>query len=118
MNRIKDKIARKVRRKTRIRKNLSGSSAKPRISIFKSNKHLYVQVIDDLNGHTLASIGNVGEFKELKVTVADAEKLGVELGKKLKALKIETAVFDRNGNLYHGVVKAFADGTRKSGIQF
>jgi large subunit ribosomal protein L18 len=118
MNRLQDKIGRKSRRKLRIRKKLTGSHAKPRVSVFKSNKHIYAQVIDDRAGHTLASISNAGEFKALKVTVADAEKLGQELGTKLKALNIETVIFDRNGNLYHGVIKAFADGTRKAGIQF
>lgn len=118
MNRIEDKQARKGRRKLRIRKKLQGTSVKPRISVFKSNKHLYAQVIDDSKGHTLVAIGNIGEFKDLKVNVADAEKLGQELGNKMKAMKLETAIFDRNGNLYHGVVKAFADGARKSGIQF
>jgi large subunit ribosomal protein L18 len=118
MNRLQEKIGRKSRRKLRIRKKLNGTASKPRLSVFKSNKHIYAQVIDDKAGHTLTSISNVGDLKTLKVTIADAEKLGQELGTKLKALKIDTVIFDRNGNLYHGVIKAFADGTRKAGIQF
>jgi large subunit ribosomal protein L18 len=118
MNRIQQKSARLERRKVRVRGKINGTAARPRISVFKSNKHLYAQVIDDVAGHTLAAIGNIGEFKNLKVTKADAEKLGQALGEKLKTLNITTAVFDRNGNLYHGVIKALADGTRKAGIAF
>lgn len=118
MNRIKQKTSRHERRKTRVRAKISGTAARPRISVFKSNKHLYAQVIDDVAGHTLAAVANIGDFKSLKVTVADAEKLGQALGEKLKTLNITTAVFDRNGNQYHGVIKALADGTRKAGIAF
>lgn len=118
MKKLVEKAERKRKRKLRIRKTVVGSAQKPRISVYKSNKHLYAQVIDDHAGYTLASVANVGELATLKVTVADAAKLGQELGKKLKGLKIETAVFDRNGNLYHGVIKAFADGAREAGIKF
>jgi len=93
--------------------------ARPRISVFKSNRHLYVQVIDDLEGKTLLSASSQsGETKGLKPTVSDGEKLGIALGKMMKDKKITRAVFDRNGSLYHGVVKAIADGARKSGIEF
>lgn len=118
MNRLIDKSQRKIRRKARIRATIGGTANRPRISVFKSNRHLYVQVIDDVEGHTLASIANVGEHKDLKVTVADAEKLGLALGQKLKALNLTTAVFDRNGNLFHGVIKSLADGIRKAEIKF
>jgi large subunit ribosomal protein L18 len=118
MNRVQQKNARLVRRKARVRGKISGTASVPRISVFKSNKHLYAQVIDDVAGNTLASIANIGDFKNLKVNVADAEKLGQALGEKMKTLNITTAVFDRNGNLYHGVIKALADGTRKAGIAF
>ncbi len=118
MKREVQKSNKKIRRKARIRGKITGTPDRPRISIFKSNKHLYAQVLDDVAGRTLTCISNLGELKSLKVTVADAEKLGMALGEKMKALNITTAVFDRNGNLYHGVVKALADGTRKSGINF
>ncbi|KGE70675.1 50S ribosomal protein L18 [Spirochaeta lutea] len=117
MKRIQEKLQRRARRKLRVRKNLKGTAQKPRISVYKSNKNLYIQVIDDLNGHTITSASTVGEFKDLKVSAADAEKLGEALGKKMLDLKIQTAVFDRNGYLYHGVVKAVAEGTRKAGIK-
>jgi large subunit ribosomal protein L18 len=118
MKRLIEKNQRKVRRKARIRATVGGTAERPRISVFKSNRHLYIQVVDDVAGHTLAAISNIGEHKDLKVTVADAEKLGVALGQKMKALNLTTAVFDRNGNLFHGVVKALADGIRKAEIKF
>ena len=118
MKRIQEKRRRLNRRKMRVRGKISGTAARPRISIFKSNKNLYVQVIDDTAGKTLASVSTMNkENKALKPNVADAAKLGEQLGGELKKLKITEAVFDRNGNLYHGVIKAFADGTRKAGIQ-
>lgn len=118
MKRLIEKNQRKERRKTRIRATISGTAARPRISVFKSNRHLYVQVVDDVAGHTVTSIANIGDHKDLKVTVADAEKLGLALGQKMKALNITAAVFDRNGNLFHGVVKSLADGIRKAEIKF
>jgi len=119
MTRILEKNARRTRRKMRIRGKISGTAEIPRISVFKSNKHLYAQVIDDQTGKTLTSISNLCEqYKDLKTTVADAEKLGIALGEKMLALNIKKAVFDRNGNIYHGVIKSFGDGARKSGVQF
>lgn len=88
------------------------------MSVFKSNRHVYVQVIDDVAGRTLASASNLGkELSALKVTVADAEKLGEVIGAKLKEQNIGAVVFDRNGYPYHGIVKAIADGTRKTGVK-
>lgn len=118
MKRLVEKTSRKLRRKARIRRAISGTAARPRVSVFKSNRYLYVQVIDDVKGHTLTSVNNaVGDFKSLKSTVKDAETLGQELGKRMAALEIKEAVFDRNGNLYHGVIRAFADGIRKAGVR-
>ena len=89
------------------------------MSVFKSNKHLYVQIIDDAEGKTLLSVSSrSGETKGLKPTVADGAKLGEAVGAKMKEQNISTVVFDRNGNLFHGVVKAVADGARKAGIKF
>ncbi len=119
MKRLEKKNARRRRRKLHIRKRVSGTVERPRISVFKSNRHLYVQVIDDLEGRTLLSVSTQGgATKGLKPTVADGAKLGAVLGKMMKDKKIARAVFDRNGSLYHGVVKAVADGTRKAGIEF
>jgi len=119
MKRLAIKNNRLERRRTRIRGKITGDGARPRISVYKSNRYVYVQVIDDAAGKTLASINNAtGEYKTLKSTVADAEKLGEALGKKMVALNLKRAVFDRNGNLYHGVIKAVADGARKAGVEF
>ena len=118
MKRIQDKQRRRIRRKMRVRGKITGTAERPRISFFKSNRNLYVQVIDDASGKTLTSVSTMSkENKGTKPKVEDAAKLGEQLGKQLKEMKIAEAVFDRNGNLYHGVAKAFADGTRKAGIQ-
>ncbi len=119
MKRLVLKGARRKRRKMHIRRRITGTAERPRISVFKSNRHLYVQVIDDTEGKTLLSASSyAGETKGLRPTVADGEKLGAALGKEMKEKKITRAVFDRNGNLYHGVVKAIADGARKAGVEF
>lgn len=117
--RMEDKKQRLHKRKARIRGRIRGSADCPRISVYKSNKHIYVQVIDDAKGATLASINNVfGDLKTLKSTVADAGKIGEALGQKMVSLDLKKAVFDRNGRLYHGVIKALADGIRKAGVAF
>ncbi len=119
MKKLVEKQRRLRKRKMRVRKKITGSENRPRLSVFKSNKNMYAQVIDDAKGHTIASVSTQAEeFKKLKVNIEDAGKLGEALGAKLKELKIEEVVFDRNGMLYHGVIKAFADGARKSGIRF
>ena len=89
------------------------------MSVFRSNAHIYVQVIDDSKGHTIVSASSVEkELKELKNTVEDGAKLGEIVGKRLLEKKIDTVVFDRNGYLFHGVVKSIADGARKAGVKF
>lgn len=119
MKRLVEKKARRKRRKMHIRKTVKGTHDRPRMSVFKSNRHLYVQVIDDVAGTTLLSVSSrAGETKGLRPRVEDGEKLGKAIGEAMKKKKIATAVFDRNGNLYHGVVKAIADGARSAGIKF
>ncbi len=119
MKRLELKHKRLSRRRARIRGRVTGNADRPRISIFKSNRYVYVQVIDDSVGKTLTSVSNAfGEYKALKSTVADAAKLGEVLGKKMVEMNLKRAVFDRNGNLYHGVIKAVADGARKAGVEF
>jgi large subunit ribosomal protein L18 len=118
MKKVADRLGRKKKRKMRIRKRIIGTAEKPRISVFKSNKHLYVQAIDDTRGHTITALSTEGgEAGGLRATVEDGQKFGEQFGKKLAEQKVKQAVFDRNGNLYHGVVKAVADGARKAGIQ-
>lgn len=116
---LNDKDRRRLKRKIHIRKNLRGTAARPRMTVTRSNCNLYVQVIDDDAGKTLASISTLEkEFASLKPNTEGAAKLGEAMGERLKEKKITTVVFDRNGYLYHGVVKALADGARKAGIEF
>lgn len=118
MKRLIEKRARRKRRKMSIRRKIAGTAERPRVSVFKSNKHLYVQVIDDAAGKTLLSVSSrSGATQGIKPTVEGGEKLGEALGGEMKEHKITEAVFDRNGHLYHGVVKAVADGARKAGIK-
>lgn len=119
MNRMIDKRRKQAKRKAHIRKRISGTAARPRLTVFRSNQHMYVQAIDDTVGHTLVSASTVeAEFKDLRNTVADAEKLGEAVGKRLLDKGIEAVVFDRNGYIYHGIVKSIADGARKAGVKF
>ncbi|HUX52391.1 MAG TPA: 50S ribosomal protein L18 [Spirochaetia bacterium] len=118
MKKLDEKKRRLLRRRTRIRGRITGTAERPRLSVYKSNRYVYIQVVDDAAGRTLASANNAfGELKALKSTVADAGKIGEALGAKMLALNLKQAVFDRNGNLYHGVIKAVADGVRKAGVQ-
>ena len=88
------------------------------MTVFKSNRHMYVQVIDDVKGTTIASATDVQkDLAQLKPNVANGEKLGEVIGKRLLDLKVKSVVFDRNGYRYHGVIKAIADGARKAGIE-
>lgn len=119
MKRIDDKRRKRVKRKIRIRKKLSGSKKIPRLTVFRSNRYTYLQVIDDLSGNTLASVSNrEKDLLKLKNRVADAHKLGEKMGERLKEKKIKSVVFDRNGYPYHGIIKSIAEGTRKAGIKF
>ncbi|MFA5513839.1 MAG: 50S ribosomal protein L18 [Sphaerochaetaceae bacterium] len=119
MNRVLDKKRKRARRKVHIRKHVSGTAARPRMSVYRSNSHMYVQVIDDVSGHTLATASTLEkDLRDLKNSVEDGSKLGEVIGKRLLEKKIDTVVFDRNGFLFHGVVKSIADGARKAGIKF
>ncbi|UUD37098.1 50S ribosomal protein L18 [Mycoplasmopsis californica] len=101
----------------RIRRNLSGTKAVPRISVFKSLTNFYAQAIDDEHGVTLAS-SNTAKNKTYGGNIAAASALGSEFGKLLITKKIKKVVFDRSGYIYHGRVKAFADAVRKEGVKF
>ncbi|NEW60842.1 50S ribosomal protein L18 [Sulfurovum sp. bin170] len=114
IQRRKNKL--RAQRKARVRGKISGVETLPRVSIFKSNKHVYAQAIDDIAGVTLASVN--GKKMGLKATREDATKVGASMADALKAKNIETIVFDRNGYLYHGVVASFADALRDAGIKF
>jgi len=119
LKKCSDKIRRRLKRKFHIRKRLAGTSVCPRMSVFRSNKNLYVQVIDDDASSTLVSISTLEkDFVSLKPNIDTGTKLGAELGKRLIEKNITSVVFDRNGYLYHGVVKAIADGARSAGVKF
>jgi large subunit ribosomal protein L18 len=108
------------RRKRSIRKKVSGSTQRPRISVFRSSKHIYVQAIDDSQGTTLATASTLNEgLKGLDGTKSDdAKAVGTAIAKALIAKGIESVTFDRNGYLYHGRVKALAEGAREAGLKF
>lgn len=110
-------------RKIRIRKRLSGTATAPRLCVFKSTSYIYVQAVDDTKGVTLAAASSLepavkGSLKTSGKHVSVAEKVGELVSERLKAKGIERVVFDRGGYLYHGRVKALADGARKGGLQF
>ncbi len=119
LKKMSDKNRKRLKRKIHIRKRIYGTAERPRMTVFRSNCNLYMQVIDDTAGKTLASISTLEkEFSSLKPNIAGAAQLGEAMGNRLKEKNITTVVFDRNGYLYHGVVKALADGARKAGIEF
>ena len=105
-----------AQRKARVRGKIFGTAEKPRLTVYKSNKHFYAQAIDDANGHTLVSVD--GKKLGLKANREDVKKVAEELGKNLASKNIETVLFDRNGYLYHGVVASFAEALREAGIKF
>ena len=119
LRKMLEKDRKRLKRKVHIRKKIIGTPQRPRMTITRSNRRISVQVIDDAKGHTLASISTLEEeFKGIKANVSGASQLGEIMGKRLLEKNIKTVVFDRNGYLFHGVVKALADGTRKAGIEF
>ena len=112
------------KRHHKMRRYLSGTAARPRLSVFKSNKYIYAQIIDDVAGHTLASASTmdaamVKESKLASTSNLDAAKaVGSDLAKKALQKGIESVVFDRAGYIYHGKVKALADAAREAGLKF
>jgi large subunit ribosomal protein L18 len=120
MNKQKLKSKRLERRKFGIRRSLSGTLERPRLSVFRSAKHIYAQVIDDIAGHTLASSSSAEEGLGLKhgANVAAATAVGDSIAKKAMEAGVKRVAFDRNGRVYHGRVKALADAARKAGLEF
>ncbi len=113
-NILKRKLALRIKRKKRVRADIFGTVERPRVSIFKSNKYVYVQAIDDVNSVTLAAAD--GTKLGFKASKAGASELAKVFAETLKGKEITNVVFDRNGYLYHGVVAAFADSLRENGI--
>lgn len=110
------KVERRIKIKYRIRKRISGTAERPRMSVFRSNKQIYVQIINDLTGTTLASASSLG--METMPKKDQAAKVGELIAKKAQEVGIDKIVFDRNGYLYHGRVKALADAAREGGLKF
>lgn len=108
------KVLSRLVKRARVRKKISGTDSRPRLSVFKSNTNVYVQLVDDLKGHTLCSLST----KDLKLsgTVDSAKKLGLEFGKIIIDKKVKTLVFDRGGYAYHGKIQAVAEGIRETGV--
>lgn len=111
------KTAKRNRRHARVRSVVSGSEVRPRLSVFRSGKHIYAQLIDDKTGRTLASASSKDLKSKAKKTDV-ATEVGKLISQKAKENKIETVVFDRGGYRYHGRVKALADGAREGGLKF
>lgn len=112
------KSQRRLRIKLRIRKKISGTAAQPRVAVFRSNSQIYAQIIDDVAGKTLVSASSL-ELGKAKVNKTEAAtKVGASLAEKAKGAGIEKVVFDRGGYLYHGRVKALAEGAREGGLKF
>lgn len=111
-----NKIERRFKIKFRIRKKVVGTAERPRLSVFRSNKQIYAQVINDKAGVTLAAASSLG-FEKMNKT-EQAKKVGLLLAEKAKAAGVESVVFDRNGYLYHGRVQSLADGAREGGLNF
>ncbi|WP_077623978.1 50S ribosomal protein L18 [Sediminibacillus massiliensis] len=115
-----DKNAVRKKRHSRIRKNLFGTAERPRLNVYRSNKHIYAQLIDDLNSKTLASASTVDNELSLDATgnVEAAQKVGELLANRAIENGYKNVVFDRGGYLYHGRVKALADAAREAGLEF
>jgi len=115
------KREKRIKIKKRVRKNISGTTQKPRMSVFRSNKHISVQVIDDTTGKTLVSASSLNKeiVEQNKINKTDkAALVGKLLAERAVKAGVEQVVFDRNGYIYHGRVKALADASRKEGLKF
>ncbi len=110
--------ARRIRRKRGVRKKIFGTPERPRLTIFRSNKHMYAQVVDDLSGRTLAAAGTATKSGGAGGNIDAAVQIGQQIGEKAKAAGVEQVAFDRNGFRYHGRVKALADAAREAGLKF
>ncbi|MBL4752622.1 MAG: 50S ribosomal protein L18 [Flavobacteriales bacterium] len=111
-----DKSSRRLRIKTRFKNTIVGTSERPRLSVFRSNKQIYAQLIDDESGRTVASASSLLDKKAKGTKIEQAQLVGKEIAEKAKKAKISRAVFDRNGYLYHGRVKSLAESARENGL--
>lgn len=123
MGKTNPKVTARLKRKQRIRKNLTGTTDRPRLCVFRSAKHTYAQIIDDTSGNTIAAASTIEKeiaatLCEVKGKVEKAKLVGKAIAERAKDKGIVCVVFDRNGYLYHGRVKAVSDGARENGLEF
>jgi large subunit ribosomal protein L18 len=115
----KDKRDARIRRHTRVRRYVRGSAERPRLAVFRSNRHISVQVIDDYAGRTLAGASTIGSSLDGgTANIEAAKEIGRLVAERAKAAGVDKVVFDRGGNLYHGRVAALADAAREAGLEF
>jgi len=112
------KLQRRRRVKRGIRKKIAGTAQRPRLTVFRSNKNIYAQLVDDLSGHTVASANSLQDGVSGANPVETAKAVGKSLAEAAKEAGVETIVFDRNGYQYHGRVQALAEGVREGGLTF
>ena len=116
-----EKTRKRIKRKGSIRKRITGTAERPRLTVFRSAKHVYAQAIDDVTGHVLAAASDTEPSIKASLSGPKKERarqIGKVIGEKLKSKNITSVVFDRNGFIYHGRVKEVADGAREAGLQF
>lgn len=116
-NRTSHKVNKRLKNRARIRKKVDGTATHPRLSVYRSGRHIYAQIIDDTNGKTLVAFSTLeGEIKTKNIE--SAKQVGAEVAKRAMAKNIKSVVFDRSGYVFHGRIKAVADGAREAGLSF
>ncbi len=116
-NKTAHKVTKRLKNKARIRKKVDGHGDRPRLSVYRSGRHVYAQIIDDTNGKTLVAFSTLeGDLKTKNVD--SAKKVGMEIAKRAMDKNIKNVVFDRSGYVFHGRIKAVADGAREAGLSF
>ncbi len=113
-----DKVKSRIKNKIRVRKKVEGTAERPRLCVFRSNMHMYAQIIDDVSGKTLAAASSKGLVDKNGSNIEGAKKVGETIAKKALEKNITNVVFDRAGLLYHGKVKSLADSAREAGLKF
>jgi large subunit ribosomal protein L18 len=116
-NKTKHKVTKRLKNRARIRKKVGGHAERPRLAVFRSGRHIYAQVIDDATGKTLVAYSTL-EGNLTKKNIETAKAVGAELAKRAIGKNIKSVVFDRSGYVFHGRVKAVADGAREAGLSF
>jgi large subunit ribosomal protein L18 len=118
-NKMTNKARIRLKKKVRLRKKIFGTAERPRLSVFRSARHVYAQLIDDAAGQTLAEASSLtAKVEGGKGSKGAAKAIGVEIAKRAQAKNIKAVIFDRNGFQYHGRIQALADGAREGGLQF